>query len=533
MGVVAMPRRVWCLVVVVLVSWLIARASAAEPASSLHLVVQTQRARVVAGHAVRVTIALQDAHDQPAPAPAAFVIALAMTPPIAGAPATVTIPAGQPAVTLELRPSKLGLLGIRATHPQAFEGDAYIRVTRTTSSNHAAAGDSKAPDPAKPDAGKPGAAKPHMAPIRGDDGAGGGAPPPAHALPPALAPPPIVAGATLPHLELRYSPQRKLLADGQDAVTIHAFLSGGDTESSEPADGLFKVTLFASSGTLQPRPLVIQDGEGSATLTTDRPGDVTVEFVSAQPGLALAGEGSLHIHFGAPVHAMRLEAKPAKISLVDDTEFVVTLIDAAGRPVATDEPLTIQLALDRGHGEIEQTALRLQPGEFEKRSRFSATGIGEVAISAASASLLDQTARLDVQLPLGLLALSVIGGLVGGVLAYYRRHSRWTRIAVGSVTGFLLYWAFIFGLVRVLPAGAVLNPLSNFALSAIGGWLGTGVFSHLLRWLGIKKPAVRDAAKSDAAKSDAAKSDAAKSDAAKSDASPDAPATDGKHDAAA
>ena len=93
----------------------------------------------------------------------------------------------------------------------------------------------------------------------------------------------------------------------------------------------------------------------------------------------------------------------------------------------------------------------------------------------------------------------------------------------GSVTGFLLYWAFMFGLVRVLPAGAVLNPLSNFALSAIGGWLGTGVFSHLLRWLGIKKPAVRDAAKSDAAKSGAAKSDA----------SPDAPATDGKHDAAA
>ena len=82
-----------------------------------------------------------------------------------------------------------------------------------------------------------------------------------------------------------------------------------------------------------------------------------------------------------------------------------------------------------------------------------------------------------------------MGGLVGGLLAFLRhRGSRWPRIAVGGVTGFLLYWAFMFGLTRVIPRGFVLNPLSNFALSTIGGWLGTEVFTLLLKWLGLKQP---------------------------------------------
>jgi len=82
--------------------------------------------------------------------------------------------------------------------------------------------------------------------------------------------------------------------------------------------------------------------------------------------------------------------------------------------------------------------------------------------------------------------------LVGGLLAFLRRRgTRWPRIAVGGVTGFLLYWAFMFGLVRVLPPSFVLNPLSNFALSTIGGWLGTEVFALLLRWLGLSKPGAR------------------------------------------
>jgi hypothetical protein len=296
-----------------------------------------------------------------------------------------------------------------------------------------------------------------------------------------------------PRLALRYSPQRKLLADGHDAVTIQAFVLGDDAEPAGPGDGGFKVNLFASAGTLAPLPLVVQGLAGRSTLTADQPGDVDVEFVSSEPSARVEGDQHLHIHFGAPIHGLRLEAKPAAISLVDETDLIVTLVDAGDRAVATDEPRVVLLALDTGHGEIAHKELTIKPGEFEARTQFVATGVGEVEVSAASSSLVNQTARLDVGLPLGLLLVSVMGGLVGGLLAFLRRRgTHWNRIAIGGLTGFMLYWAFIFGLTRVLPHAFVLNPLSNFVLSTVGGWLGTQVFAPLLRWLGLNKPGARE-----------------------------------------
>ena len=515
----------WWVFAWVLTWWLFAAASSvAEPAQgSLRLVVEPEREWVLAGHTIKVNLRLHDAHNQPSVAPSDFVIALVVTPPVPGAASGVTIPTGQSAAVVELQPSKPGILEIHATHPQAFDGGAFVRVALHAPPPKRARLDESSAF-VKSVARDVGAAKP-TGPLRGrrpraPADAATGAPtsrpspsPPATlrvapAAPPVAttvappqpptvaAPPPAVAAPSTsgPRLTLRYSQQRKLLADGQDAATIQAFVVGDDSEPAGTTNGDIKVTLFASSGTLTPQPLVIQEIGGHATLTSDQAGDVDVEFVRAQPDAKLDGDRHLHIHFGAPVHAMRLEAKPPSFSLVDETDLVVTLLDVGGRAVATDEPLGVSLALDAGRGEIVQKDLTMKPGEFEVRTRFIPTGAGEVAVSASATSRLNQVARLDVRLPLGLLMVSVMGGLVGGLLAFLRRRgTRWSRIAVGGVTGFLLYWAFMFGLVRVLPPSLVLNPLSNFALSTIGGWLGTEVFALLLRWLGLNKPTAQQA----------------------------------------
>jgi hypothetical protein len=530
----------WCL--------LAATSSVAQPAQgSLRLVIEPERGWVVAGHTIKVNLRLHDAHNQPSAAPSDLVIELVVTPPVVGAASTVTIPAGQSVATVELQPSKPGILEIRARHPQAFDGGAFVRVAlhappakrarldessafvRSVAHDDSAAkptGPLRERRPRAPGAAATGAPtsrpspsppaplrvapaappvatavappqpKPSpppspmvIAPLRAT------APSPTAVASPAVAAPPPEATAPStsgPRLTLRYSPQRKLLADGQDAVTIQAFVVGDDSEPAATTNGDIKVTLFASSGTLVPQPLVIQEGGGRSMLTSDQAGDVDIEFVRAQPDAKLDGDRHLHIHFGAPIHALRLEAKPASFSLVDETDLVVTLLDAGGRAVATDAPFVVSLALDAGRGEIVHKDLTLKPGEFEARTRFVPTGVSEVAVSASASSLLNQVARFEVRLPLGLLIVSVIGGLVGGLLAFLRRRGTgWPRIAVGGVTGFLLYWAFMFGLVRVLPPSFVLNPLSNFALSTIGGWLGTEVFSLLLGWLGLNKPDAR------------------------------------------
>ena len=58
--------------------------------------------------------------------------------------------------------------------------------------------------------------------------------------------------------------------------------------------------------------------------------------------------------------------------------------------------------------------------------------------------------------------------------------NRWT-VLFGIVTGPLLYWAITFGTVSLFPDINALNLLSAFFISVIGGWLGTSVFSLILK----------------------------------------------------
>lgn len=516
--------RGWIAAIIFTWCSLFSAGGAAEPAQgSLRLVVQPERPWVVAGAALTVHIGLHDAHDQPVPAPSDFVIALATTPAVPGARATVTIATGQSAATLQLQPATLGMLQIHATHPQAFEGGAFVRVTRHAPAHaHLRSPSAAAPGRPEPATALPAPAITRSMPPRLPEGAAPAGRDPDAAVPAAPAPatpratvttaPPAPAvtapqaatapqavtapqAATAPEvapvadagsgsppeprLELYYNPQRPR---ADETVKIQAFLS----DDAAPIEDL-KVTLFVSTGTLSPLPLVVHGISGESTLTTDQPGDVEVEFKGSQPPAEIEGKQRIHIHFSPPIRGLKLEVSPA-ISLVEEADLLVTLVDGHGTPVKTDEPRTVVLALDEGRGEIVQKQLILAPGELAARTQFVPTDLGTVRVSAASESLLNQTAQIGVRLPLGRLALSVIGGLAGGWLAFLRRRAaRWTRVAAGGVTGFVLYWAFIFGLMRVMPHAFVLNPLSSFALSVIGGWLGTEVFALLLNRLGLDR----------------------------------------------
>ena len=87
-----------------------------------------------------------------------------------------------------------------------------------------------------------------------------------------------------------------------------------------------------------------------------------------------------------------------------------------------------------------------------------------------------------------MLCLSGFGGLAGGLLAAWVRKKELLshRLITGLITGFVFYWAALFltGFVA-LPRVLVLNQLSAVALSVIGGWLGTEVFTLVLKKLGL------------------------------------------------
>lgn len=287
-------------------------------------------------------------------------------------------------------------------------------------------------------------------------------------------------------LILKISPQRPLLADGKDAATIHLFY-GSETGM---ASSNIRIQLFSSSGTLAPMPpLIIPQGEDyvQTTLTSNKVETVTVEYLGSAPEVPLNGPRQLQIRFAPPITQLELNASPPVITLVDKSDLIVRLLNETGTtPIATDTARLISFAIDKGRGEIEQKEVEIPAGRFEGRTSFLPTWIGEVSISAATPDLQPVSVPVKVTLPLLPLTLSALGGLAGGVIAYWNgKNSKWWRVASGLITGFVLYWAFIFGVLNLIPRAIVLNPLSAFALSTLGGWLGTEVFAQIIKRFGL------------------------------------------------
>jgi hypothetical protein len=288
-------------------------------------------------------------------------------------------------------------------------------------------------------------------------------------------------------LLLKNSPQRTLLADNKDAATIHVFYASEEGEGMAPSD--IRVRLFNSGGKLDPLPPIkISQGEdySSAILTSDKVGEITIEYLGSTPTFKVQGDTTLQIKFGPPITQIDLNASPPAITLVDQSDLIVRLLDEKGTPIATDTSRQISFAIERGRGEIDKDELEIPARRSEGRTTFLPTWIGTVEVSAATPDLQPATVVLQVSPPLMPLSLSALGGLAGGLIAFWvGQNSKWWRIAMGLITGFVLYWAFVFGVLDFLPRAIVLNPLSAFVLSTLGGWLGTEVFTKILSRFGL------------------------------------------------
>ena len=312
--------------------------------------------------------------------------------------------------------------------------------------------------------------------------------PPPPPNPVSSAPPATAASASSYLLALRFSPQRAFLANGKDPVTVHAFVM---PKGEAPLPG-FRVRLFDGTGTMQPVPLVIPPGaeEGTATLRSDHEGQVKVEYLGATPAVDLDGDRVMTVSFEPPIVGFELQPSPPRISLVDTCDLVLRLIDDQGRPIATKARRTVSLALAAGRGEFSAREVPIEPDSSSARATFTPVWWGPVTVTASTPNLVNVNASLEVVPPLALLGFSLAGGLLGGyVFMLKRRQSKLWRVPLGALTGVILLWACLFLGISVLPRAAILNPMSVFVISVVGGWLGTGVFEPILKLLGFEPAA--------------------------------------------
>ncbi len=456
------------------ISWLAAGSLPAQSVKGkpLKLKINSPGKHLYAGDKVEIEIVCLDAENQAAPAPREYVVRLLVHLPSGKVDTTgATISAGDTSGATTIIPAEAGLLQLRAQHERLHEGGRYLRVKPASAK------------PKSPEAPKPEAA-----------GASGGAGAAATGEPQPLRTERSMSitaresaaptGAPKPTITLRYSPQRTLLADGQDGAMIQAFL----LDEVDSLAQTIRVQLFNSSGVLRPQALIIPAGEssGTAVLTSQDVQTVTVEYVQSRPATDVEGDRSLQIKFGPAIAQIVLDPSPSEITLVDQCDLNVKLLDSQGRAIATEAPRAVSFEIDRGRGELEQKEIVIAPGSFQGRTTFRPTWRGQVVLTAATPNLPASSAPVKVSLPTVLLTLTALGGLAGGFIAYWREaNAKWWRILIGFVTGFVLYWGFVFNLLALVPRNVALNPLSSLAVAIIGGWLGTEVFNIILKKLGI------------------------------------------------
>jgi hypothetical protein len=287
-----------------------------------------------------------------------------------------------------------------------------------------------------------------------------------------------------PIFKLSYTPKRKLRAGEGDAATLWASLQG------DPAPEDMKVAVWNDVG---PAVLItIPKGEYTAgsKLVGTYAGVVNVGFENSAPPPSGSGlPEQFIINFGPPVWALKLVPTLPSINLFESTDVTVELLDSQGQLVATDDERNALLSFDSGKGELDSNPVTFHPKESVVKTRFIPTSTGSVQLRVSSDSLPAVTAIVTVGLPKLLIALCAIGSLLGGVVAFWTENAAsWHRIVIGLITGFLLYWAFVFGVIHVatFAHAFVINPFSAVALSFVGGWGGTKVITLLLKPLGLE-----------------------------------------------
>ena len=469
---------------------------------------------VSVGERATLNVRLVDADNRPVSAPKDFTVDIVARIPSNATEtlASAVLKAGQSSMRVELPPAKAeGFVYIWAKQPELRLGGTYLRVKPPARSQPGGAlpGRGMMPPIAEPPRSpgintqtrvevekkaltlvipvaklaqmKAALSRPAASPSAAPE-----VPPPP---PPASSAPPATVASTGNYLlALRYSPQRAFLANGKDPVTVHAFvMAKGDA----PLPG-FRLRLFDSTGTMAPVPLVIPPGaeEGTATLTWDHEGQVKVEYLGATPEVDLDGDKVMTVSFEPPIVGFELKPSPPRISLVDTCDLVLRLVDDKGRPIATKARRTVSLALAAGRGEFSASEVPIEPDSSSARVTFTPVWWGPMTVTASTPNLVNVTASLEVAPPLALLGFSLAGGLLGGyVFMLKRRRSKLWRVPLGALTGVILIWACLFLGISVLPRAAILNPISVFVISVLGGWLGTGVFEPILKRLGFETAA--------------------------------------------
>lgn len=300
-----------------------------------------------------------------------------------------------------------------------------------------------------------------------------------------------------PVLYLWYAPQcRTLVANGRDPALVQAALSA-------PAPTDIRLQFQASGGRLSPRQsVVIPKGQISVAFPVSalRSGDVTVQFLGAQPPVESRDPSVLRIRFAQMPVQVRLRTPTNDIRFGSRLPLIVLLTDENGEPCAADVPREVRLQVMDGTAVIFPAVLHFDAGQSETRVIVFPLVAGVVGLSGESLRLGDGILSANVQWPVAVLIAALLSGCTLGLVAesirwrrqpYSRHRGGWLVVAavrglLGSVGG-LIAFVVVIAMVNVGGALWVWLPVPEHLVSVpigmlcgtLGGWVTLTVAQRL------------------------------------------------------
>jgi hypothetical protein len=289
-------------------------------------------------------------------------------------------------------------------------------------------------------------------------------------------PPPQPPPAGRPRVFLEFLARAEgVLSDGKDAATIAATYISSD---GAPAPSDIHVWLRRSHGDFDAKPLVIKQGEyeGRVLWTSQWPvKDATVEFVSVTAGCVIEGPRSFQTSFIRQVDGIR-PIGPPSFSLTEHPQLTVWFVDHTGQLIKVDKRRTVTFsARDTGIIVTPSEAV-VDPGGGPVTVKLTPVSLGQSVVQIDSEGLRSGSTTYSVNITVGwLIAIAMLGGLVGGCIAFAKeRTARMLKVIGGIAGGFVLTSVYVFGAVPLATALPI-NPISVTVVSLIGGYSGTKV----------------------------------------------------------
>jgi hypothetical protein len=416
---------------------------------------------------VTVTVGLRDAYNVPTAAPKPYDVRIE----VLGSPkqvlykANVIIDRGRDSARPKVALPDVGVLVIKASHPELREGSAFVAVrVRASSRDHQR--DTRVTRAGVVRVG-------HWRSVRTSQAPG---------VTIALAPPPT------PSLSLRYGHEEaKLTANGRDADTIEAFLT-------EPLATDLVIRLSAPGGTLSKNPIRIPAGDtfGESSLTAP-PGPaartITIRVASVQPhGAANLVEGrEARVTFAVAIKEVALDFSPSEVALGFSSRVQACLLGLEGVPVPPDETKELFFNFEKA-GVLTPTSLKVTPDAGCAHADFMPQALGLNRFSAWTfGTRTRQESALDVVWPKVALAGLLVGGLLGGLLRAFpsfqgRQPAKGAfEVIGGPIVAAAAFGAALFGLVPKVPIQMVANPLGAFVIAILAAFLGASLVGELAK----------------------------------------------------